>query len=54
MLGLLSNTIPLHSIWLQYHLTPEKGTTVSISGQEKDSKRVLYVFVCMLIVKLKQ
>ena len=33
-----SNTMPMCSIWLQYHPPPGKGTAVKITGQEKEDK----------------
>ena len=37
-LGSFSNTMPMCSIWLQYHPPPGKGTAVKITGQEKEDK----------------
>ena len=37
-LGSYSNTMPMCSIWLQYHPPPGKGTAVEITGQEKEDK----------------
>ena len=36
--GSYSNTMPMCSIWLQYHPPPGKGTAVKITGQEKEDK----------------
>ena len=37
-LGSFFNTMPMCSIWLQYHPPPGKGTAVKITGQEKEDK----------------
>ena len=37
-LGSYSNTMPMCSIWLQYHPPPGKSTAVKITGQEKEDK----------------